>query len=211
MMKNKLRTTVIMIMLMMITLLSLTVYADNLDEMRTNKTLESLLLPFTQISSIHFNYTEIRSSFFFKKKQISQGNIQYIKPDTIIKRIVKPHYKKIEIHKNKLVIHSMEKGALKVDINDYPQLKHFIHLIKSILNGNAHYISKYYEVSLDLNSKSFLILNLIPKKLPNNNEVKRIKSIHITINYDQINSIKILGFGGETSTLMINDILEKTL
>ncbi len=192
----------------MISLYPLSGYAYSDHKVNNNIELENALLPFRKIASIRFTYSEIRRSFFFKKKQVSSGTIHYIKPDILIKHIIKPSDKKIKITQDKLMISRLEKETLILDINHYPQLTHFIHLMKAILSGDAHYIRQYYKIQLVMNQKSIWTLTLTPKDFIEQNEAKTIKSVQINVINDEIQRIKMIGFSGETSTLVIEEVLE---
>lgn len=171
--------------------------------------LEQLLLPFTKISSIHFSYTETRSSMFFKKAQVSSGEIQFIQPDRIIKRVIKPQYQEFDIDKEQLTIRSLSKPDRQININQYPQLKHFVLLIKAVLSGDSQYLRQHYTIALTTQNESiaFWLLSLIPRDFPDQIENKSIQSIAIKGKDGQITAIKMQGFAGESSELIIDKIM----
>ncbi|MFK5984653.1 MAG: hypothetical protein QM479_04400 [Pseudomonadota bacterium] len=184
-----------------------------------NTELEKLLFPFTKISSIHFSYTEIRTSFFFKKAQISSGEIQFIQPDIIIKQVLNPENIRYEINNNSLTIYqtknsSNSKTGTQLNIEDYPQLKQFIDLLKALLSGDAQFLRENYKITIahkesSNQAKGDWELKLVPINLNKNIELeqKHLQSISIRTLEQHIKSIKMLGYGGEISELKIEQIL----
>ena len=170
--------------------------------------LEEILHPFTQHSSIHFTYTEIRTSIFFKNPQVSTGEIRFIKPDKIIKAVLKPEIKNYEISQNKLIISSPEKPIKELRITDYPHLKRFIDLIKNLLSGDVKSLRENYRLTIKKMPIDLWELNLNPRRDPAEIEQRDIKSILIKGRSKQIKTIKMIGFGGEVSELRIESVLD---
>jgi len=173
-----------------------------------DKQLERLLQPFIQISFVHFSYTETRNSLFFKKAQKSTGEIQFRKPDLIIKYVLTPQKQKFSIKNNQLIRYNSDNKKDTLNINDYPQLKNYIALIKAILSGDAVFLRQYYNISIENPAYAWLFI-LTPKNVLDALWQKSIKSIQISGIDDRINSIKIAGFAGEQSELIIEKIIEQ--
>jgi len=177
--------------------------------------LNDLLLPFTKVSLIQFTYHESRISVFFKTPQISHGKILFKYPDQVIKEVLKPEYQKYELTKNSLVISNsngsdrQSHNKKQVNINNYPQLKQFIELIKALLSGNIEFLQQHYNMKIKSKEQQSWTLLLAPRFFPDEMEQRTVKSIQIQGSDEQINSIKITGFGGEQSELTIEQILNK--
>jgi len=170
--------------------------------------LEQLLQPFTKISSVHFSYIETRSSLFFKKEQKSTGEMRFVKPDIIIKQILTPFKQKFIINKNQLSHYNSENKLRRLNINDYPQLKNYIALLKAVLNGDAAFLRMHYDFSIENRAETWL-LTLSPIIVSDELPQRSIKSIQINAADDQINYIKMFGFGNEYSELLIERIIKK--
>ena len=181
-----------------------------------NNGLQKVLLPFNTISHIKFSYTEIRKSVFFKKEQYSNGIITYKKPDIIIKEVLKPQNKTYKIVNNVLTVSALDRKSKKlktnkININNFPQLYQFVNLVKSILSGDIKFIQSHYTFKLD-EKELMWTLTLFPIKNfdAENIEQELLKKIKITANHEQLLTIKMLGFGGESSEIIINKILERS-
>ncbi len=194
-----------------------------------NTELQNLLLPFKQITLVKFTYTETRKSVFFKKPLLSSGEIEFIRPDKIIKEVLKPSYKKFIINQETLTIidtiktnhknEDIKKKQLK--LTHYPKLKQFIDLLKALLSGDALFLQKHYDISIsqlapnknDLKKTTHLSWKLIltPQIFPDNLEKQTIKTIQIVGTQSHIKSIEINGFADEYSLLTIDKILQKLM
>jgi len=181
-----------------------------------NNGLQKVLLPFNTISHIKFSYTEIRKSVFFKKEQYSHGQITYKKPDIIIKEVLNPQNKTYKIVNKILTISSLDKESKKLKINkvnieNFPQLYQFVELVKSILSGDIKFIKSHYTFKLN-EEEQIWTLTLFPIKSfdAENIEQEVLKKIKITANHKQLLAIKMLGFGGESTEIIINTILERS-
>jgi len=183
--------------------------------------LKNIISPFTRIASIHFSYTEHRSSLFFKQEQISTGEILFVKPDRVIKNIIKPSYKSYEINKEQLDIRlsqSTNNVSQSIDINDYPQLKRFIGLIKALFSGDSHFLQNNYNIKIlqrQIKRQNIWHLGLTPKKTSitkyqDSVDIQQsdpVSIIEIQGKNEEIQSIFIKGFGGESSKMYINKII----
>ncbi len=181
-----------------------------------NNDLQKVLLPFNTISHIKFSYTEIRKSVFFKKEQNSHGQITYIKPDIIIKEVLNPQNKTYKIVNSVLTISSLNKESKKLKINkvnieNFPQLYQFVELVKSILSGDIKFIKSHYTFKVN-EEEQMWTLTLFPLKSVDAENINQevLKKIKITGNHQQILAIKMLGFGGESTEIIINTILERS-
>jgi len=175
--------------------------------------LQQLLQPFKSITFIHFTYTQKRYSLFFKQPQESRGEIIFEKPDTLTKRELQPHQKTYQIQNNQLSVSEYDKNKqlsknAEIHLSNYPQLQQFVDLYKALLSGNADFLAQHYSYQIQNHAENWdLQLTPLPVNDVMNMQQQRLKTVQITASKDKIQSIHMLGHGGEKSELYIDKII----
>lgn len=144
---------------------------------------------------------------FIEKKTIamldrpleSSGELQYIAPNILVKRTIKPKPETLRVEGDVLTI---ERGRQKftLPLQNYPELTGFIDSIRSTLAGDRKALERSYKLKLEGGAERWL-LSLSPTDAK---MATQIHLIQITGSFDNVRSINVIQTDGDRSLMTID-------
>ncbi|MGV8900291.1 MAG: LolA-related protein [Burkholderiaceae bacterium] len=129
----------------------------------------------------------------------SSGELQYIAPNILVKRTIKPKPETLRVEGDVLTI---ERGRQKftLPLQNYPELAGFIDSIRGTLAGDRKVLERSYKLKLEGGAERWL-LSLSPTDAK---MATQIHLIQITGNADNVRSINVIQTDGDRSLMTID-------
>ncbi len=152
---------------------------------------------------------KVRHASFVEKKYIaaleqpleSSGELSFIAPDRLEKRIVKPKPEAVVLDGDKVLIERSNGRKLTVSLNERPEVSGFVESIRATLVGDRAVLERIYHLNLDGSMEQWH-LSLTPLQ-PQMRKI--ISEIHIVGARDVIETIEFKQADGDRSVMTITD------
>jgi len=145
--KNKIH----MLLLVLASLVfSLNLFASNIE---FNVVMENM----SQISRSTALFEEEKSFALLNKEIKLSGRLEYIAPDTIIKKTMKPEPELFKVNGNELYIEKQNGDKHNLILSNYPLVAVFTEAYRGVLSGDIKKLKNYYDVDFRASSESWTI------------------------------------------------------
>ncbi len=175
-----------------------------------NKGLEAVLNKLSTIKKSIATFKEIKTYNFLNEDIKLTGQLEFIAPDTLIKKTIKPEPEYFKVTGNNLFIKKEDGKEHDLLLTDYPLVEIFVAAYRGILSGNLTKLQQYYDIKYTETSrnkshkkKSSWMITLIPLDEDAQNYIELIK---INGTDAAINKITTIESGGDKSVMFIKAI-----
>jgi len=126
-----------------------------------NETLKLVLNNLSKIKHIEASFKDIKIISLLDKKFILTGHLEYIAPDVLIRRTLKPQKEIFKVKGGNLYLKDSTGKELELLVSSYPLIEMFIEAYRGILSGNLIKLQNYYNIDFKGNSEQWVI-SLVP-------------------------------------------------
>lgn len=150
-----------------------------------------------------------RKATFVEKKYIaalqepleSSGELTFLAPDRLEKRILKPKPEAVILEGDKLLLERRNGRKMTLSLSERPEVSGFVESMRATLLGNLAALEQFYELNLDGTVDGWK-LSLTPRQPQ---MLKIISSIHIAGARDIVETIEFQQADGDRSVMTITD------
>jgi len=178
-----------------------------------NKQLEDILDRLSSAQKISATFTEIRTYSLLSDKIKLSGQLEYIAPDTLIKKTTQPEAEYLKVTGDTLTIKKIEGEEQQLLLSNYPLIEIFVEAYRGVLSGNLRKLEKYYDIELvdALSSgQQENKLKWVIKLTPTDEEaLEYIQTIIVDGVGETINKVTTLESGGDKTVLIIKNPVTK--
>ena len=164
-----------------------------------NETLKLVLNNLSKIKHIEANFKEIKDISLFDKKIIVMGNLEYIAPDILIRRTLKPKSEIFKVEGDNLYLKKSTGKELDLLVSSYPLIELFVEAYRGILSGDLIKLQNFYNVDFKGNTEQWTI-SLVPI---DDDGLEYIEEITVTGEKDDVVRFITIESSGDKSTLNI--------
>jgi len=164
-----------------------------------NETLELVLNNLSKIKHIEASFKDIKNISLFDKKVILTGNLEYIAPDVLIRRTLKPKTEIFKVKGDNLYLKKSTGKELELLVSSYPLIEMFVEAYRGILSGNLIKLKNFYNIDFKGNAVQWTI-SLVPV---DDDGLEYIEEIIVTGYKDDVVKFTTIESGGDKSTLNI--------
>ena len=166
-------------------------------------TLEQLMRSLALAQPGRATFVEKKTIAMLDRPLESSGELQYIAPDILEKRTVKPKPETMRVEGDVLTI---QRGRQKftLQLQNYPELAAFIDSIRGTLAGDRKALERAYKLKLEGNAERWL-LSLAPTDAK---MATQVHLIQISGNAGTVRSINVIQTDGDRSLLTIERIVQ---
>lgn len=163
--------------------------------------LDQLMQSLALAKSGRATFVEKKTIAMLDRPLESSGELEYIAPDTLEKRTVKPKPETMRVEGDVMTI---ERGRQKftLSLQNYPELAGFIDSIRGTLAGDRKALERSYKLKLEGGAERWL-LSLSPTDAK---MATQIHLIQIAGSADNVRSINVIQTDGDRSLMTIDRI-----
>ncbi len=178
-----------------------------------NKQLEDVLDQLSSVSEVFATFTEIKTYSLLNEKIKLSGQLEYIAPDTLIKKTTQPEAEYLKVTGDTLIVKKTEGEEQQLLLSNYPLIEVFVEAYRGVLSGNLRKLEQYYAVEfVDTlpSGQQENKLKWVIKLTPTDEEVlEYIQTIIIDGAGETINKVTTLESGGDKIVLTIKNPVTK--
>lgn len=165
--------------------------------------LDQLMQSLALAKSGRATFVEKKTIAMLDRPLESSGELQYIAPNTLEKRTIKPKPETLRVEGDVMTI---ERGRQKftLALQDYPEVAAFIDSIRGTLAGDRNALERSYKLKLEGGAARWL-LSLSPTDAKT---ATQIHLIQITGSAGNVRSINIIQTDGDRSLMTIDRIAQ---
>jgi outer membrane lipoprotein-sorting protein len=131
----------------------------------TTDPIDAILAPFQGIAGLEAHFREEKRLAMLAAPLVSEGEIYFVKPDRLARRVTQPAPSVMVIDGKSLTFRD-EHGRETIAIDAYPAVRPFIDGFLQILAGNGETLHRIYDISLEPQPRGAWGLRLTPKAGP---------------------------------------------
>lgn len=152
-------------------------------------------------------YTEVRFSGMYDRAVIARGELEYLGPGQLGKRVDTPYKEVTTIADGQVTLQRGERKPRQISLQRVPELEGFLRGFSALLGGDAEALQRDFELTGTGDSTQWQ-LRLVPidKRLR-----KRIDAIVVDGSRDDANCFSILDADDDVSILMVEQLAPAAL
>lgn len=165
--------------------------------------LPELMQAFAQVSAVNSKFVERRESIYLNAPVVLSGELRYTAPQRLEKHTLAPVDERFVADGDRLSVERVVDGkaqSVRVNLNDYPQLRPLIDGVRATLAGDGATLTRYYTPGLTGNAQSWR-LRLLPREAALR---ERISEVRIDGHAATIASVEIHEASGDISRMRIS-------
>ncbi|MGB0132352.1 LolA-related protein [Dokdonella sp.] len=152
-------------------------------------------------------YTEVRFSRMYDRAVIARGELEYLGPGQLGKRVDTPYEETTTIADGQVTLQRGDRKPRQISLKRVPELEGFLRGFSALLGGDAESLQRDFELSGSGDSEQWQ-LRLAPsdKRLR-----KRIDAIVVDGSGDNANCFSILDADDDVSVMMVEELASAAL
>lgn len=159
--------------------------------------MQTLMQQFAMVESLNVQYHEEKHLSLLRMPLVSEGVLEYRRPDYLKKSMLKPGQESFAADKENIILTKNGKITRQIAMGDYPPLTAFVAAYLALLSGNRQVLSQHYHYHLNGNEDNW---NLVLE--PREKTIRQyVQEIIIFGSKNRIRSINSIDSEGD-STLM---------
>ncbi len=166
----------------------------------TDSSLEAVLLNLSKIKHSKARFVETKFISILDNKIKLTGTLEYITPDTLIKKTITPQPEFFKVSGDKLHIVKADGEQYDLLLSNYPVIAVFTEAYRGVLGGNLRTLNDYYDVSFKTSENNWTI-TLLPL---DEEALEYIEAIELSGSDTHIRTVTTTEPGGDKSIMQIN-------
>ncbi len=158
-------------------------------------------------------FVEIKTYSLLNEQIKIGGQLEYIAPDTLIKKTIKPEAEYFKVIGDTLTIKKADGEENELLLSNYPLVEMFVEAYRGVLSGNLRKLEQYYEVEFveaihagQRKNESTWTIKLTPT---DEEALEYIDMIIVDGSGGIVNKVTTLESGGDKSVLTIKNPVSK--
>ncbi|VAW92608.1 hypothetical protein MNBD_GAMMA23-2441 [hydrothermal vent metagenome] len=178
-----------------------------------NKGLSLVMEKLSAIQRTTAEFTEIKTYSLLNEQIKLSGQLEYVAPDTLIKKTIKPEAEYFEVTGDALTIKKLDGEEHNLLLSNYPLIEIFVEAYRGVLSGNLKKLKQYYGVEFietsqlgGVNNEAFWTIKLTPT---DEEALEYIDVIIVDGVGGAVNKVTTMESGGDKSVLSIDTLASK--
>ncbi len=171
-----------------------------------------LVMVLKRLASVHeitAEFQEVKTYSLLNEEIKSEGQLDYIAPDILIKKTIRPAVEYFKVTGDTLYIKKADGEEHDLLLSNYPLVATFVEAYRGVLSGNIDKLRSYYEIDFSqqhktIKDRTVLVWNMnltpIDEEAQELIEVVRVEGIAANIH-----RIEIVESGGDKSVMQIKN------
>lgn len=164
-----------------------------------NETLKLVLNNLSKIKHIEASFKDIKIISLFDKKSVLTGNLEYIAPDVLVRRTLKPQKEIFKVKGDNLYLKNSTGKELELLVSSYPLIEMFVEAYRGILSGDLIKLQNFYNIDFKGNPEQWII-SLVPI---DDDGLEYIEEIIVNGHKDDVVKFTTIESSGDMSILNI--------
>lgn len=144
-------------------------------------------------------YVEVRFSHMYNRALVASGELEYLGPGKLGKRVDKPYEETTTIADGQVTVQRGKRKPRQISLNRVPELEGFLRGFSALLGGDPEALQKDFDLSSSGDSESWQ-LRLSPK---DKRLKKRIDALQVDGSGDKARCFSIIDADADVSILMV--------
>ena len=147
-------------------------------------------------------YTEVRFSSMYDRALVASGELEYLGPGQLGKRVDKPYQETTTIADGQVSVQRGKRKPRHISLDRVPELEGFLRGFSALLGGDAQALDRDFELS-GLGNEASWQLRLSPK---DKRLKRRIDALRVDGSGDKARCFSIIDADDDVSILMVEDL-----
>ena len=152
-------------------------------------------------------YTEVRFSNMYNRAVVARGELTYLGPGQLGKRVDTPYEEITTIADGQVTVQRGKRKPRQISLQRVPELEGFLRGFSALLGGDAEALRRDFELSGNGEPKQWQL-----RLVPNDKRLrKRIDAIMVDGSEDKASCFSIMDADGDVSILMVEELATAAL
>ena len=152
-------------------------------------------------------YTEVRFSGMYERALVASGELEYLGPGQLGKRVDKPYQEITTIADGQVSVQRGKRKPRQISLDRVPELEGFLRGFSALLGGDAQALDRDFAL-ISSGSEASWQLRLTPK---DKRLKRRIDALQVNGSGDKARCFSIIDADDDISILMVEDLAAATL